>query len=192
MAVLEGHRGAAPGVLEADGPLAGDQVDAGPTALAQEDAVQVAAVDHPVRVAVAALEVEQVEPGQLAAVHVFHDHRLGQHTELVGLVEQSVLVEDAGAVGGDLHLGAHFPELRRALEHAHAKTGPEQRVGGAEPADAAADDDDVRLFGRDAVLRGHVVLLHEGWSRPGQSQAGKSGAWACSGVATPSAPRPQR
>jgi hypothetical protein len=144
-AVGQGRRGAALGVLIEGDVLAGAQVDAGPPAGPQEEAVQVGAVHDQVGRAVAALQVLEVEAGQHRPVEgVLHDHAGRQHAEPLGLVEQAVVVEDAGAVGGELEAGPDLGELGRALEHPHPEALAGQRERGREAADAAADDDHVR------------------------------------------------
>lgn len=135
---------AAVDVLVVDDRPVRHQLHPGPPAGAQEDAVQVAAVDHHVREAVAALQVPQVEPGQFSGVEgVAHHHVLRNHAEFLGLVEQAVLVQDARAVGGDLEAGADLTELRGPFEHPDPQSLPGEGERGAEAADAATDDDHV-------------------------------------------------
>ena len=189
--VLEGDRGPALGVLEPDGPPVVDELDPGATAGPEEDAVQVAAVDHHVRVAVATLEVEQVESGQLGTVDgVLHDHALGQDAELLRLLEEPVLVEDARAVGGDLHPRTDLPELPGTLEDADVQPGAAQGVGGAEPADATADDDDVGGRCGGAGSRGHGSLLERRGrgSEPGREGGHQGGSGRGLAGRTASAP----
>ena len=58
--------------------------------------------------------------GQLASVErVAHDHVLGQDTQLLRLVQQPVLVQDPGAVGGDLDSRSDLAELLSAFQDAH-------------------------------------------------------------------------
>ena len=50
-----------------------------------------------------ALQIPQVEAGQLASVErIAHDHVLGQDPQLLRLVQEPVLVQVPGVVGGDL------------------------------------------------------------------------------------------
>jgi hypothetical protein len=99
-------------VLVADDCPVGDEVDTGPLAGPQQDPVQVAAVDDHVGKAVPPLQVAQVEPGQLGGVkRVLHDHALGEHAEPPGLVQETVLVEDARTVRRDLHPRTDLSEL---------------------------------------------------------------------------------
>jgi hypothetical protein len=135
--------------LHADTLLPGDEIDPGEPAGAREGGVQVAAVDYHVGEAVPAFEVLEVEAGQLRGVdRVLHDHVLRPDAERGHLLEQAVLGEDAGAVGRDLQAGADLANSGACSQDADGQTGAAEGEGGAEAADAAADDDDVRAGGR--------------------------------------------
>ena len=111
-------------VLVADHLLVGEQFYPRALARAQENAVQVAAVDDHVREAVPALQISQVEPGQFASVErVSHDHVRGQDTHLFRLVEQPVLVQDPRAVGGDLDSRSDLAELLGSFQDANPGPG---------------------------------------------------------------------
>lgn len=142
--VGEGHLRPVVGVGEADGLAVRDQVDAEALAGAQQGAVQVAAVDDQVGEAVLALQIVEVEPGELGVVDgVAHHHGAGLNTEGLDLVEQAELVQDPGAVGGDLHPRPDFAEGLGSLEKPHLDALPGQGDAGGEAADATAHDEDV-------------------------------------------------
>ena len=148
--------------------------------------MQVAAVDDDIGRAVPRLDVLEVEAGQLGAVDgVLHDDVLRGDAEAPHLVEQAPVLEDAGAVRGDLQAGAHLAELGRPLEDPHAQALLGEGEGVGEAADAAADDDDV---GAVRGVSGHDESFR---SFRGQSQRGREGTAAPS-ACSPVAGRPER
>ena len=74
-----------------------------------------------------------------------------------GVVQHAVLeadpLERAEDVGAELDAGAELLELRRLLEHPHRKALARQRIGGRQPADAAARDEEGKV-----VTVGHVEI----------------------------------
>jgi hypothetical protein len=66
-----------------------------------------------------------------------------QHAELRGLGQQSVLVQQPGAVRRDLDSRADLAELPGAFQHAHSQPLAGQRERGGQAADPSADDDHV-------------------------------------------------
>jgi hypothetical protein len=143
-AVLQADQGPGPCVLVVDDLLVGQQLHSGLAAGAQEDPVQVAAVDDHVREAVTPFQVPQVEPGQLAGVQrVAHHHVLREHAQALRLLQQAVLVEYAGAVGRELDAGTDLAELLGPFEDAYTQPSAGEGERSAEAADAASDDDDV-------------------------------------------------
>jgi hypothetical protein len=114
--------------------------------VAQEHLEQVVAVHDDVRRSVAGpgrLQVQGGEPPPGQGVHGQQPARPDRRGEHV--VEQAVLPQQPGCVGGELQAGAHLGELVGLLEHAHLEAGAAQHQRGGQPADAAADDD--RLVG---------------------------------------------
>jgi hypothetical protein len=144
--VGERGRRAGGGVLVADAGLVGEQLDAGPLAGAQEDPVQVAAVDDHVGEAVRALKVDQVQPGQLGPVGgVLHDHRLAA-TRRGSWPHRAARSRRASGCSS-ARSAARRPTSPNSL--ARSKQPHPQPLAGqgerrAQPTDAAADDDDVR------------------------------------------------
>ena len=143
-AVRERDAGAPWNTLVVDAVGAGDHLDAEPPGLAQQEAIQVAAVHHHVGEAIALLHVGQVQVGQLIAFErVEHPHMLGHDTELDCLLEQAVVVEDARAVRRELQAGAHLAERSGLLVEPDADALAGQADGAGKAADAAADDNRV-------------------------------------------------
>ena len=155
-AVREGDAGAPRNTLVVDAVGAGDHLDAEPPGLAQQEAMQVAAVHHHVGEAIALLHVGQVQVGQLIAFErVEHPHVLGHGTELDCLLEQAVVVEDARAVRRELQAGAHLAERSGLLVEPDADALAGQADGAGKAADAAADDNRVGSGSRQ--FTGHAL-----------------------------------
>ena len=106
--------------------------------------VQIAAMDGDVRRAVT-LDQFQAEIEQLPALPgIPQPDRLAgrQHLHLLERLLEPERMQNAGAVGADLHAGAKFAQFRRLLVDIDIDAAPDQRQRRREPADAAADDDD--------------------------------------------------
>jgi len=115
--------------------------------------VQVAAVDHDVRSAVATLGVAQVELGQLLAVdRVAHDEPARGDAVLDHLVEQVPVTQDAGGVGRHLQACSDLAELGCLFQDAHGAAASDQRKGRAESADPTANHDGVHHVARRSGL----------------------------------------
>ena len=77
---------------------------------------------------------------------VFHSRAcLPDATDLRGFerVLQAERMQHARAVGADLHAGADLAQFARLLVDLDLDPAPDQRERAGEPADAAADDEDV-------------------------------------------------
>ena len=107
--------------------------------------VQIAPVQHDVRRAVAlARGRAEIEPVPGLAGAPVPDHAAGrQHLDALERVFEAERVQHAGAVGADLDAGADLLELGRLLVDLDVEPALEQRQRGGQPADAAADDDDL-------------------------------------------------
>ncbi|QTE25708.1 hypothetical protein J4N02_14605 [Propioniciclava sp. MC1595] len=89
---------------------------------------------------------------------VLHDHAVGDDAEALGLVEQAQVVEDAGAVRGDLHAGPDLAELALALVQLDREALLGEGGGRGEAADAAPDDEHVgALAGRELLDLGALT-----------------------------------
>ncbi len=107
---------------------------------------------------VTAFQVAEVEPGQLVTVQrIPHHHRIRHHPERSGLVQKSIVIEDPGAVWGELDARADLTEARTAFQHSNPQARAAQGVRRAQPADATADDDHVGCLVNSIV---HTVRLN--------------------------------
>jgi hypothetical protein len=148
-----------------DDALFGAQFDACVPACLQEQRVQITAVDDRIWKAVLAFQIAQVERGQFASVDRDpHHHPVGHDPAGFHGVQQAVVVQDAGAVGRELNTRPDLTELFRLLQDPHLQAEPGQRESGTQPADAAADDDDVR--------GAHDEPLYNQGPRPGDTGEG--------------------
>ena len=113
----------------------------------RQDVVQIAAMDGDVGKAIA-----------LDQFHAELKHRPGlpgipqpdrfagrQHLHLLKRILQSKRMENAGAVGADLHTGAELAQFRRLLVDFDIDPTPDQGQRRREPADTATDNDDFVL-----------------------------------------------
>ena len=111
----------------------------------RDHAMQIAAMDGDVGKAVA-LDRFQAEVEQLPALPgIPQPDRLAgrQHLDLLQRLLEPERVENARAVGADLHAGAKLAQFRRLLVDIDIDAAPDQRQRRRQPADAAADDRDV-------------------------------------------------
>ena len=76
------------------------------------------------------------------------------HTGLEHPAEHPQVGQHPGGVGRELQAGAELGELCRLLEHHHPVPVTGQGQGGGQPADAPADDQDVRLHRSPPKIRG--------------------------------------
>ena len=88
-----------------------------------------------------------------------------QHLHALERVLEAERVEHARAVGADLDAGADLLQLRRLLVDLDVEAALEQRQRRGQPADAAADDDD--LFAAPCSLALHAGRFHDRRSSAG-------------------------
>ena len=118
-------------------PLAADGVG--------ERRLQIAAMHEDVRRAVALLRDRAEVEGRPGLAGVPQPRRLagGEELRRCERVLQAERMQHARAVGADLHAGADLAQLMRLLVDFDLDPAPDQRQRAGEPADAAADDEDV-------------------------------------------------
>ena len=120
----------------------------------RDDAVQVAAMDGDIRKAVA-LDRFHAEIEQFPALPgVPQPDRFSgwQHLHIFERPLEPERMQDAGAVGADLHTGAELAQHRRLLIDIDIDAAADKRQRRREPADAAADDGDFFLHGGPCLI----------------------------------------
>ncbi len=111
---------------------------------AQEDAVQIAAVDHRIGIAEAAAEiVGQVDAGDLLGGDRIHQAQLvDEHRGRAGGIAETEMVEGMEGVRAELDAGADLLIARGALQDGDLESLAGQRDRSRQSANAAACDDD--------------------------------------------------
>jgi hypothetical protein len=110
----------------------------------EQAAVDVGAVRHRVRIAVALAEasVERNVDHRFAADAVHHQQPLDEHRFLLDPLAHAERVERGPRVGRKLDARADLAEFLRLLEHQRAETLDRERQRAGQSADATAGDDD--------------------------------------------------
>ena len=145
----------AAGVLKRAEFAVGDQLHPFPAARLDEHLVQVGAVDHGIGLAVAPAHLlAHRETQQGLAGHRVGEHAgLGQAAAVEDLLLDPEVPEGMVRVRAELDAVADRAELARLLDDADRAAGARERDRGAQPADAAARDDDLGLL-RHGLLPG--------------------------------------
>ncbi len=151
-----GHAAAVDGFHALDHDVV-DELDARRLTAFEQDPVQVAAVDHDVRCAVAFREfpAERLAGELLAGDGVAEDEVLGLDADLQRLFQQAPAPQDAGGVGGHLQARADLAEFGGPFHEGYLGAVFTQCEGSGQSGHSPSDDEDI---GGRGVLR-HCLLL---------------------------------
>ena len=113
----------------------------------QQHAVQVAAMDHGIGIAVARAErLAEIDVADLAVGQRVHQPELVDiDRHLARGLADAQAIEAVEGVGAELDAGADLAELRGLLQHQRRDVLLRQRQRGRQAADAAAGDEDASL-----------------------------------------------
>ena len=146
LAALGAHDDAVGGFVDLDDFLRSVEADQiGFPAGLEQHLVQIGAMDQRVRVmeflaeGVAERNARNLLPGD----RIHHDEVVGKDRERADRLDQAERLEHPEHVGPELDAGADFLELRRLLDDLRGDPLARQRKRRRQPADAAADDEDL-------------------------------------------------
>ncbi|MGX1336670.1 hypothetical protein AB7M73_001930 [Bradyrhizobium japonicum] len=166
LAGLEQGRGLRTVLLVADDVAIGPKRDISVRfAGADEDAVQIAAVNHGVGIAEAPAEiVGQIDIGDLLRRDCVHQAEpVDEDGDRACSIAELEAIEGVKRVGAELDARADLLVARRALEDRDLETLPCQRDRGCKPADAAAcNDDGILSHGLSLVVPYFLAVLPRG------------------------------